>query len=64
MIGSLTHTALTEDTAQMSCLPIPLEASSHIADHVMVIMTGFAEQSNVSDCTVSQLYVTVSHLIC
>ena len=48
LIGSLTHTAVTEGAAPISCLPVPLEASCHIADHIMVIMTGFAEQSNVS----------------
>ncbi|CAB4070121.1 UNC79 [Lepeophtheirus salmonis] len=30
------------------CTPIPLEASCHIADHVQVILAGFAEQSKSS----------------
>jgi hypothetical protein len=48
LLGSLTHTALTKDQDHMSCQPLPLESSSYISDHVMVIMTGFAEQSKVS----------------
>jgi hypothetical protein len=31
-----------------TCQPIPLEASCHIADHVEVILAGFAEQSKTS----------------
>nr|KAG5704260.1 hypothetical protein BaRGS_012548 [Batillaria attramentaria] len=56
LIGSLTHTAVTEGLAQINCLPIPLEASCHIADHIMVIMTGFAEQSNASVLHMSSLF--------
>ncbi|BFZ12415.1 hypothetical protein BsWGS_15454 [Bradybaena similaris] len=56
LIGSLTHTAVTEGAAPISCLPIPLEASCHIADHIMVIMTGFAEQSNASVLHMSSLF--------
>lgn len=56
LIGSLTHTAVTEGSAQVGCLPIPLEASCHIADHIMVIMTGFAEQSNASVLHMSSLF--------
>ena len=48
LIGSLTHTAMTEGAAPITCLPLPLDASTYIAEHVLVIMTGFAEQSNVS----------------
>ncbi|KAH9514228.1 Protein unc-79 [Bulinus truncatus] len=56
LIGSLTHTAITEGAAPISCLPIPLEASCHIADHIMVIMTGFAEQSSASVLHMSSLF--------
>ncbi|KAK7103573.1 protein unc-79 homolog isoform X3 [Littorina saxatilis] len=56
LIGSLTHTAVTEGVAQISCLPVPLEASAHISDHIMVIMTGFAEQSNASVLHMSSLF--------
>merc|ERR1719400_2710576 len=31
-----------------ACQPIPLEASCHIADHIEVILVGFAEQSKTS----------------
>merc|ERR1719400_1195425 len=31
-----------------ACQPIPLEASCHIADHIEVILAGFAEQSKTS----------------
>jgi hypothetical protein len=49
LIGSLTHTAVTRAAAVTVCQPLSLEASSYIADHIMVIMTGFAEQSKVSE---------------
>lgn len=49
LIGSLTHTAVTRTAAVTVCQPLSLEASSYIADHIMVIMTGFAEQSKVSE---------------
>lgn len=48
LIGSLTHTGMTEGTAPVSCQPIPLDASSYIAEHVLVIMTGFDERSKVN----------------
>ena len=48
LLGSLTHTAITKTAGPIVCQPLPLESSSHIADHIMVIMTGFAEQSKVS----------------
>ena len=38
---------MTEGAAPITCLPLPLDASTFIAEHVLVIMTGFAEQSNV-----------------
>ena len=47
LLGSLTHTAITKSAGPIVCQPFPLEASGHIADHIMVIMTGFAEQSKV-----------------
>ncbi|XP_064602074.1 protein unc-79 homolog isoform X2 [Liolophura sinensis] len=56
LIGSLTHTALTDGTAPVVCQPIPMEASNQIADHVMVIMTGFAEQSKASVPHMSSLF--------
>ena len=39
--------AQLEEIAQRQCQPIPIDASAHIADHVMVIMMGFVEQSQV-----------------
>ncbi|KAK6182809.1 hypothetical protein SNE40_010404 [Patella caerulea] len=56
LIGSLTHTAIREGGAPTSCLPIPIETSCHIADHIMVIMTGFAEQSKASVLHMSSLF--------
>lgn len=50
LIGSLTHTAVTKAAAVTVCQPLDLEASSFIADHIMVILTGFAEQSKVCCC--------------
>ena len=39
--------AQLEEIAQRQCQPILMDASAHIADHVMVIMMGFVEQSQV-----------------
>jgi hypothetical protein len=48
LLGSLTHNAVCPN-ASSPCLPIPLDAGSHIADHLIVILIGFPEQSKVSD---------------
>ena len=47
LLGSLMHVAVTKAAAVTICHPLSLEASSYVADHVMVVMTGFAEQSKV-----------------
>ena len=47
LLGSLSHTAITKASGPIMCQPLPLEASSYIADHIMVILSGFAEQSKV-----------------
>ncbi|KAL1790299.1 unc-79-like isoform X10 [Sigmodon hispidus] len=44
LLGSLTHNAVCPN-APSPCLPIPLDAGSHIADHLIVILIGFPEQS-------------------
>ncbi|XP_029340322.1 protein unc-79 homolog isoform X5 [Mus caroli] len=44
LLGSLTHNAVCPN-ASSPCLPIPLDAGSHIADHLIVILIGFPEQS-------------------
>uniref|UniRef100_A0A665WPN8 Unc-79 homolog, NALCN channel complex subunit n=1 Tax=Echeneis naucrates TaxID=173247 RepID=A0A665WPN8_ECHNA len=46
LLGSLTHCALHQGS--ISCMPIPLDAGSHIADHLIVILIGFPEQSKTS----------------
>ena len=56
LLGSLTHTAMFGTNANACCIPIPLEASCHVADHVHVIMTGFAEQSKASVLHMSSLF--------
>ncbi|KAJ9597429.1 hypothetical protein L9F63_011723, partial [Diploptera punctata] len=63
LLGSLTHTALhggashsTHNTSQVHSQPIPQEASCHIADHIQVILTGFAEQSKASVLHMSSLF--------
>jgi hypothetical protein len=56
LIGSLMHTAVTKAAAVTVCQPLSLEASSYIADHIMVIMTGFAEQSKASVLHMSSLF--------
>ncbi|XP_058596122.1 protein unc-79 homolog isoform X8 [Neofelis nebulosa] len=47
LLGSLTHNAVCPN-ASSPCLPIPLDAGSHIADHLIVILIGFPEQSKTS----------------
>ncbi|CAI9733136.1 QUALITY PROTEIN: unc-79 homolog [Octopus vulgaris] len=56
LIGSLTHTAVTEGSESMYCLPVPLDAGSHIAEHIMVILTGFADYSKTSVLHMSSLF--------
>ncbi|XP_013379281.1 protein unc-79 homolog [Lingula anatina] len=56
LLGSLTHTAITQCSGPIICQPIPLEASQYIADHILVIMTGFAEQSKASVLHMSSLF--------
>ncbi|KAF3701224.1 Protein unc-79 -like protein [Channa argus] len=45
LLGSLTHCSLHQGST--SCMPIPLDAGSHIADHLIVILIGFPEQSKL-----------------
>lgn len=56
LLGALTHTAMFGPSSNVACVPIPLEASCHVADHVHVIMTGFAEQSKASVLHMSSLF--------
>ncbi|XP_021924860.1 protein unc-79 homolog isoform X4 [Zootermopsis nevadensis] len=63
LLGSLTHTALhggashaTHSTSHCHCQPVPQEASCHIADHIQVIMVGFAELSKASVLHMSSLF--------
>ncbi|XP_052767692.1 protein unc-79 homolog [Mya arenaria] len=56
LIGTLTHTAMTEGAACITCMPFPLDSSTFIAEHVLVILTGFAEQSNTSVNHMSSLF--------
>ncbi|KAG7277879.1 LOW QUALITY PROTEIN: hypothetical protein CRUP_036279, partial [Coryphaenoides rupestris] len=46
LLGSLTHCALYQGST--ACMPIPLDAGSHIADHLIIILIGFPEQSKTS----------------
>ncbi|KAI7804451.1 protein unc-79 homolog [Triplophysa rosa] len=46
LLGSLTHSALHQGST--SCMPIPMDAGCHIADHLIVILIGFPEQSKTS----------------
>ncbi|XP_028827164.1 protein unc-79 homolog isoform X3 [Denticeps clupeoides] len=46
LLGSLTHCALHQGSTY--CMPIPLDSGSHIADHLIVILIGFPEQSKTS----------------
>ncbi|KAL3290395.1 hypothetical protein HHI36_023736 [Cryptolaemus montrouzieri] len=57
LLGSLTHTALQGSGITMS-QPIPQEASCQLADHIQVIMIGFAEQPKASILHMSSLFHT------
>merc|ERR1712079_490659 len=48
LLGSVNHALKFGNTEVVICQPIPLEASCHIADHIQVILAGFAEQSKTS----------------
>ena len=59
LLGSLTHAALCPPSFTNSGLisqPIPLDAGNHIADHIQVILAGFAEQSKASVLHMSSLF--------
>ncbi|XP_010191118.1 PREDICTED: protein unc-79 homolog [Mesitornis unicolor] len=47
LLGSLTHNVVCPNSPA-SCMPIPLDAGSQIADHLIVILIGFPEQSKTS----------------
>ena len=59
LLGSLTHCALFQGST--ACMPIPLDAGSHIADHLIVILIGFPEQSKVwaGTFTIQTCYLTL-----
>lgn len=56
LLGALIHIAVIGGTSSLICQPIPLEASSHVADHIQVIFAGFAEQSKASVLHMSSLF--------
>ncbi|XP_053101812.1 protein unc-79 homolog isoform X4 [Hemicordylus capensis] len=47
LLGSLTHNVVCPNSPS-ACMPIPLDAGSHVADHLIVILIGFPEQSKTS----------------
>ena len=48
LLGSVNHTLEYGNNDEVLSQPIPLEASCHIADHIQVILAGFAELSKTS----------------
>lgn len=46
LLGSLTHNVVCPNSPS-AYMPIPLDAGSHVADHLIVILIGFPEQSKV-----------------
>lgn len=56
MIGSLTHAAITRNEGTIICHPIPVDASQSIADYILYIITGFADQSKTSVIHMSSLF--------
>ncbi|XP_043930510.1 protein unc-79 homolog [Protopterus annectens] len=47
LLGSLTHTVVCTNSPS-TCMPVPLDAGSQVADHLIVILIGFPEQSKTS----------------
>ena len=62
LLGSLIHTASTKATGNIICQPLQLDVNPHLADHVMQIMSGFAEQSKV--CRYSCSIVLSKYVLC
>ncbi|RWS14223.1 protein unc-79-like protein [Dinothrombium tinctorium] len=57
LLGSLQHSAVLQTHSSYSLSqPIPLEANGHIAEHIQVILAGFAEQSKASVLHMSSLF--------
>lgn len=64
LLGSLTHTAMygtgnnPHHNLHSYCVtqPIPTETSCQIADHIQIILTGFAEQPKASVLHMSSLF--------
>ncbi|CAL4121124.1 unnamed protein product [Meganyctiphanes norvegica] len=53
LLGALSHMCMVPGSV---CQPVPPESSCHIADHIQVILTGFAEQSKQSVLHMSSLF--------
>uniref|UniRef100_A0A8C5MYU6 Unc-79 homolog, NALCN channel complex subunit n=1 Tax=Leptobrachium leishanense TaxID=445787 RepID=A0A8C5MYU6_9ANUR len=47
LLGSLTHGVVCMNSPA-PCMPIPLDAGSQVADHLIIILMGFPEQSKTS----------------
>ncbi|XP_043200424.1 protein unc-79 homolog, partial [Amphibalanus amphitrite] len=56
LLGAMTHATVLGPQATVTCQPVPLDASCHIADHIQVILAGFAEQSKASVLHMSSLF--------
>ncbi|RWS30132.1 protein unc-79-like protein [Leptotrombidium deliense] len=57
LLGSLQHSAVLHTHSSYTLSqPIPLEANGHIAEHIQVILAGFAEQSKASVLHMSSLF--------
>ncbi|XP_076339617.1 UNC-79 domain-containing protein isoform X3 [Tachypleus tridentatus] len=56
LLGSLMHSTLLHSATTFVCQPVPLEANCHIAEHIQVILAGFAEQSKASVLHMSSLF--------
>lgn len=56
LLGSLTHHVVCPNSPT-ACMPIPLDAGSHVADHLIVILIGFPEQSKVRVIIMTELVV-------
>ncbi|KAG1659999.1 Protein unc-79 [Nymphon striatum] len=44
LLGALMHSSISPPNSTIQCQPISLEVNQHIADHIQVVLAGFAEQ--------------------
>ncbi|CAM1320186.1 UNC79 (predicted) [Pycnogonum litorale] len=56
LLGALMHSTIAPSNSTIQCQPISFEVNQHVADHIQVILAGFAEQSKASVLHMSSLF--------